>query len=236
MIIAQLILSFKQKLDKIDSQAYPDILNEEIRFWLDEAADRFVKQRYERNNLKRKGFEETEKRTDDLRITVRTETINAVASTDYSGFAYEIPLPIEYRYLLKIQVEVDGLDCDNVQELVFVTPLQTQQDDVNALLTDPFNKPIEEKPLFTIEGTNIVIFTDGVFDIARARISYIRTFDKLQPGLPRTSAVYATETNEYVELAEDTHAEVVDIAVKMTLEDIESKRYQSNTAEISGTE
>ena len=48
MTVSQLILSFKLKLDKIDSQAYPDILDQEIRFWLDEGADRFLKQRYER--------------------------------------------------------------------------------------------------------------------------------------------------------------------------------------------
>ena len=51
--VGQLKLSYKLKLDKIDSSAYPDIQDSEIAYWLDEAADRFVKQRYERNNIKK---------------------------------------------------------------------------------------------------------------------------------------------------------------------------------------
>lgn len=240
MIINQLILSFKLKLDKLDSQAYPDILDEEIRFWLDEGADRFVKQRYERNNLKRKGFEETQKRTDDLRATVRTVDINAVASGIYPpDVAYEVPLPTaganRYRYLLKLQVLVRGDDCNDASQDTWETPHQVQQDDVNALIADPFNTPTPERPLFTIEGNNLVFFTDGVFQVISAKVTFIRLFDKLQPGTP-TSAVYALGTTEYVELSEDTHEEVVDISVKMALENVESQRYQTNMAEIQGSE
>jgi hypothetical protein len=235
MIVNQLILSFKLKLDKIDSSAYPDILNEEIRFWLDEAADRFVKQRYERNNLKRKGFEETQKRTDDLRAAVRTETIAANVSTDYPGFAYNVELPDRYRYLLKVQTEIRYVDCNDLSETEWSTPYQVQQDDIHVLLEDPFNKPIEGRPLYILEGNNIVFFTDGVFEVLNARVTYIRLFDKLQPGLA-TSATYSNGATEYTELAEDTHEEIVDIAVKMALENIESQRYQTNINEITGSE
>jgi hypothetical protein len=236
LTVGQLILSFKQKLDKTDSQAYPDFLDEEIRFWLDQAADRFAQQRYERNNIKRRGFEETQKRVDDLRATVRTEEIAAVASTDYPGFAFNVPLPIagadRYRHLLKVQVEVRDVDCNDEQSDNWTTPYQVQQDDLHSLFNDPFNKPIPSSPLFTIEGDDIVFFTDRTFEVLRARISYMRMFDKLQPGLPTTSVPYQTDTTEYIELSADTHEEVVDIAVKMVLENIESQRYQTNTVEI----
>jgi hypothetical protein len=241
MTIDQLILSFKLKLDKIDSQAYPDILEEEIRFWLDEAADRFVKQRYERNNIKRKGFEESQKRTDDLRVAIRTEDIASVASTIYPD-AFEVVLPTtggagsdRYRYLLKVLADVQAPDCNNVVQNNWVAPKQTQHDDINILLEDPFNRPGEDKPLFVMEGNNIVFFTDGSFSVPQAKVSYIRLFDKLQPNLP-TSATYASGATEYTELAEDTHEEVVDIAVKMALENVESQRYQTNVNEIAGSE
>jgi hypothetical protein len=237
MTINQLILSFKQKLDKIDSSAYPDILNEECRFWLDEGADRFVKQRYERNNLKRKGFEETQKRTDDLRATIRTEDIASIASTIYPD-AFEVVLPTtggagsnRYRYLLKVLADVQAPDCNEVIQNNWVAPYQAQHDDVNVMQDDPFNKSGEDRPLFIIEGNNLVFFTDGTFSIPQAKVTYIRLFDKMQPNLP-TSATYANGTTEYTELAEDTHEEVVDIAVKMALENIESQRYQTNIAEI----
>lgn len=232
MTVNQLILSFKLKLDKIDSQAYPDILPQEIRFWLDEAADRFVKQRYERNNLKLKGFEESQKRTDDLRLAVKTETIPAVQSVDYGTNVYDVPFPSDYRYLIKVQCEVLHLNCNSIEESKWTTPYQVQQDDIHILLEDPFNKPRVDRPLYIIEGNDIVFYTDGTFEILNARITYIKLFDKLQPGLPNTSTPYQTGTTEYVELAEDTHAEIVDIAVKLALENIESQRYQSNINEI----
>ena len=234
MTVSQLILSFKLKLDKIDSQAYPDILDQEIRFWLDEGADRFLKQRYERNNIKRKGFEESQKRTDDIRLSVKTLDIVANASTTYDGFAYDVSLPIDYRYLLKVQTEITELDCDAIDKVKWSTPKQSQQDDIHVLLEDPFNEPISDRPLFTVEGNDLVFFTDGVFIVNQARVSYIKLFNKLQPGLPTTLLDYVNNptTTEYIELASDTHEEIVDISVKMALENIESQRYQTNINEI----
>lgn len=234
MTVSQLILSFKLKLDKIDSQAYPDITDPEIRFWLDEGADRFLKQRYERNNVKRKGFEESQKRIDDIRLAVKTAIVSATASSDYTGFAFNVVLPVDYRYLLKTQVNVSDLDCNVVTKTNWTTPKQVQQDDIHVLLDDPFNEPIYSEPLFTVEGDHLVFFTDGVFTVNSARITYIKLFKKLQPGLPDTLATYVSNptTTEYAELASDTHKEIVDIAVKLVLENIESQRYQSNMAEI----
>ena len=128
--VGQLKLSYKLKLDKIDSSAYPDIQDSEIAYWLDEAADRFVKQRYERNNIKRKGFEESQKRTDDLRVAVKTENIAAIPG---SGNTFLISLPDDYRYLVKIRLNIT-YDCNGVETADTVTPKQVEQDDIHVLL------------------------------------------------------------------------------------------------------
>ena len=59
-------IEFKLGLDKTDSLNYPNFEPEEIDLWLNRAQDRFVKTRYVHNN-KTETFEETQKRTDDLR-------------------------------------------------------------------------------------------------------------------------------------------------------------------------
>ena len=110
--VAQLLLSLEQKLDKTDSQAYADILDDEKRYWLDQAADRFVKQRYTGNNFQRKSFEQNQKRADDLREAIRTTIVPGVLSTTYRD-AYDIELPDAYRYLLKIEVELSYPDCND---------------------------------------------------------------------------------------------------------------------------
>jgi hypothetical protein len=63
-------------------------------------------------------------------------------------------------------------------------------------------------------------------------------FYRLQPGAVNydSSVDHYINTDVYDALANDTHDEVVDIAVKLTLENIESQRYQTNSAEITEQE
>jgi hypothetical protein len=235
--VQQMILSYKLKLDKIDSSAYPDIQEPEIKYWLDEAANRFVKQRYERTNIKRKGFEESQKRTDDLRVAVRT--LNVIAATPVPNIndAFSLTLPNDYRYLVKIKLNVT-YPCNGETVTATVSPKQIEQDDIHVLLKDPFNRPIEEKPLFIMEGNEIIIYTGGLSTIVSGDMTYINLFYRLQPGAINFDGTtdHYVNTDVYDALADDTHDEIVDIAVKLTLENIESQRYQTNSAEITTQE
>lgn len=235
--VAQLLISFEQKLDKTDAQAYPDILDAEKRYWLDQAADRFVKQRYEGNNFKRKSFEQTQKRVDDLRSAIVTEVISAVVEPDYRD-AFSIPLPNNYRYLLKIESQVSYTDCNGETQTEWFTPKQIEHDDIYALSGDPFNKPLHNRQRFIVEDNKLVIFA-GDETVVSARITFINLFLKLQPGYVNYDGsvdVYSNVTLPYNELAVDTHEEIVDIAVKLVLENIESQRYQTNSVEITQQE
>lgn len=236
-VVSQLVLSYKLKLDKVDSSAYPDIQEPEIKYWLDEGADRFTKQRYERNNTKRKGFEESQKRTDDLRVAVKTETVIANAPNPNPSSIFTLQLPDDYRYLVKIRLTVQ-YDCNGQELTEVVTPKQVEQDDIHTLLQDPFNRPSVERPLFIMEGNEIIVYTGGVSTVVNADITYINLFYKLQPGRLNWdgSTDHYANTDEYDALAPDTHSEIVDIAVKLTLENIESQRYQSNSIETTQQE
>jgi len=233
--VQQLILSYKLKLDKTDSSAYPDMLEPEIKYWLDEAANRFVKQRYERTNTKRKGFEESQKRIDDLRLAVKTENVIAALSNPNPNNIFSLSLPEDYRYLVKIKLNVTYNDC-NLEEITdIITKLkQVEQDDIHVLLEDPFNRPDLSRPLFIMEGNEIIVYTDGTFTVNSADITYINLFYRLQPGAVNFDGTtdHYSNGDVYDALADDTHDEIVDIAVKLTLENIESQRYQTNAVEI----
>jgi hypothetical protein len=235
--VQQMILSYKLKLDKTDASAYPDILEPEIKYWLDEAANRFVKQRYERTNIKRKGFEESQKRTDDLRLAVKTVNVIAASPNPNPDSIFTLDLPNDYRYLVKIKLNVT-YDCNGVEKSEAVTPKQVEQDDIHVLLEDPFNKPTENKPLFIMEGNQIIVYTGNTATVVSADITYINLFYRLQPNTINFdgSTDHYINTDVYDALADDTHDEVVDIAVKLTLENIESQRYQSNSLEITQQE
>jgi hypothetical protein len=81
MTISEMHIAFKLGLDKTESLQYPSFLPEEIDFWLNQAIRKFVKTRYSGLNSKREGFEQSQKRIDDLRTLVRELTIPCKVST-----------------------------------------------------------------------------------------------------------------------------------------------------------
>lgn len=75
MNITEMHRAFRIGLDKTTNLSLPDFLPEEIDFWLNSAIRKFVKTRYSGNNPKAEGFEQTQKRTDDLRTLVKRKLI-----------------------------------------------------------------------------------------------------------------------------------------------------------------
>ena len=74
MTIVKAHQEFKFRCDKLDALNYPNFFPEEIDLILNNAQQRIIKQRYGLSNNKRQSFEETQKRTEDL----KNVTVNAV--------------------------------------------------------------------------------------------------------------------------------------------------------------
>lgn len=70
MNYGELQLSFDIQLDKADIVGYPSFLPEEKDFWLNKAVRWFVKTRYSGVNTHQTGFQQSEKRDNDLRGTI----------------------------------------------------------------------------------------------------------------------------------------------------------------------
>lgn len=66
MTISEMHTAFKVELDKTSSLELPAFEPEEIDYWLNQGISKFVKNRYDGLNSKNKGFEQSQKRTDDL--------------------------------------------------------------------------------------------------------------------------------------------------------------------------
>ena len=71
MNVTEMHIAVQQGVDKIHSLQADSLLSEEIDIELTKAMFRFVNLKYGKNNLYRKGFEESQKRIDDLRTLVR---------------------------------------------------------------------------------------------------------------------------------------------------------------------
>lgn len=225
MTIAQLHIAFDVELDKTLDFEYPYILAEQKDYWLNKAQDRFIKQRAFGNNLYRTTFEETEKSIDDLRAIVVESTI----STTLTSGLYTAILPVDYMYLVRHRCTTTSECASNN----LVSGIQVRNDEINNYLKDPFRKPIADEPLYYIQGNTINYeVPDADFTISNARITYIR-----RPAEMRLGTAYVVPTTDVqCELADSTHREILDIAIAMILENIESPRYQTNLNELNKTE
>ena len=117
MDIQEMHLSVQQGVDKIHAQVADTLLTTELDRELNKAVQKFITTRFGQNNFYRKGFEETQKRRDDLRTLVRETVLEAgfkeqLKNANQPGgalFADTVFLPIDYMYLININTEIKRL-------------------------------------------------------------------------------------------------------------------------------
>lgn len=218
MNVTTMHLQFKFEMDKLDSLNYPNFLSDEIDLLLNQAQDRFVKQRYGKNNLKKESYEETQKRLEDLKnITVNavlTPIANATDNIDVN--AYFVNLPVDHWFIVQERCNLTYTDCNNnaVSTLVEVRPIQHSE--FSKVIKDPFKKPNNDKVLRLMENARVELVIPPSTTIGNYRLRYIK-----QPRRISLSGLIDCE------LSEHTHEEVVNEAVKIALEGIEAKRNPS---------
>jgi hypothetical protein len=239
MTIEQFHREFKVFFDKADSLAYPEFLDGEIDIYLNEAQNRIVKLRYGKNNAYVKGFEESQKRTDDLKNLVKTKYCSVQSSTTYQGIGNvyttqltqlydDIDLTTlsldKYQFYIKSTIKCVSSSCTN-----WNSPKITQQDDIYALLSDPFNKPRIGKPLLTIEDNGLFYWLPDGSSATVAALTFLKEPNVMNKG------TYGSDKVE-CELSNHIHKELLQLAIQIALENIQSPRVQSQAINIQTNE
>jgi hypothetical protein len=242
MTIDRMHLEFKLMLDKLDSSAYPNILTPEIDFWLNDGYERVIKTRYNRNNVYRKGFEEMQKRTDDLKqlvvtnyapvtaVTTETNTYRADLQTLYSDEAQTVASTEKYMFYLRGKARHVKTGCTSTYFSINLV----QQDDFERVMDDPFNGPDLLEAVGYFERGDLYLVTDGVYTIDKFKVTYIKVplrIDKAQILSPLGLTGAST-----VEVDEHLHKEIVAEAVNAALENIESIRQQTQQQQLNKIE
>ena len=127
-------------------------------------------------------------------------------------------------------VDLDNLEKRNIVEgeefqTIVATNKFVQQDDIFALLDDPFNTTKYTSPLTTFREDSIDIYTNDTFLIDEVTITYLRKPAKVSLRLQIDC-----------DLPQHTHHEVVTMAVSSMLEGIADPRYQTHAVEVSKSE
>ncbi len=220
MLITQMHNEFKLLLDKGDSLDIPNFLSSEIDSFLSMAQDRFVTKRAFGNNVRRTGFEEDQKRRDDLRTLIVEAQISPSPNNPNLNKpnGQFINLPDLYRHAINEEAFIN-------KKRVSVKPIT--HDRYNKIIDDPFNKPLNDTVyrLDYGEGSRFELISGEGQTVETYYLRYIR-----KPG------DLSLKDNVSSLLPDHTHREIIRMAVLDALENVEQPRYQSSKIELNEIE
>lgn len=234
MDVSSLHYSFKLNMDRVDSLSQQDFNSAEIDWLLNEAQLVFIKRRFSGDsNPKRKGFENSQKRIDDLStLLVKYPEQPPLTTTLLDVGVYEAELSnTTHPYLFYVDGYVNlALDANCT---IHGVPLKfTQHDDLRVALKDPFNSPsLEFIPINfgrASSGTGSSLYLYGgelpASSISSVYIEYIKYPSRISLGNYQyiDGVTYPAATSE---LPNHTHPELVDIACELAALSIENPEY-----------
>lgn len=227
MTSTQMHTALDLELDKSSALDLPVFLDTEKDFWINSAIKKFVKTRYSGLNIKKQGFEETQKRTDDLRTLVKSAnlTLTSVGANWPNGYVNSTVIPTDYWLLLGEEATIT-VTSTSVASRVGVT--QTTQNEYRQKIDDPFSEHIlhyaTAKPLRLFYETSVELISDGNYSVDTYHLTYLKSPAEIELGVTDC------------DLPDHTHDEIVRMAASMMLENIESPRYPTHSGEVATME
>jgi hypothetical protein len=239
MTVQELHYDFKLKLDKVDSQQKRNLKDWEVDWFLNDAIQVFLNQVVGGNNIRLTGFEQEQRRIDDIRTLVIKSPSSlqpGLTPITVNSNLYELPLselgkdPItqtkrfDYYQLIRLRVDISKPGCSNKN--IGVT--QVQHDDLDEAYLSPFHRPsFEWGDVLTVFGAStngsdegsIFFYTDN-FDVIRAYPEYIKRPNRVHIGT--YTDLQGNNTVTQCDLPETTHPRITDLAVDIATGVIQS--------------
>lgn len=227
----ELLESFELELNKLDDNFTKPTTNT-TEYFLNAGLDKFWKTRYSQNNPKVKGFEQIQKRIDDLRTLVAEVTL--VPDTT-SKDLYTVTIPEDYVILLGDTAGIspaDGytdpcweLDSDGNYVIHYSDVLEGSIETIDRIkensLSEYHLRYTKAKPIRLLSGNEIKLYTDGKYKVSKYILHYLRK--------PHYIDIHTEPFKEYTDMPEHTHLEIVKLAAQLYIENQANPRYNSYT-------
>lgn len=202
--------------------------------FINEAIDKFWKTRYSGLNYKQRGFEQDQKRTDDLRTLVTKHTYKDTDITKVNQEEYTVTLPDDYVILLGDTAGISPADgvINNCWEkdvlgnykIKYSDTIEGTIETVDRIKENSLSeyrlKYTKAKPIRLIQDNTITLYTDGNYKVAEYTIEYLKKPSKVD--------LKTNPTDEYTDLPSHTHMEVVKLAVQLILATLPNYNVYSN--------
>ena len=202
--------------------------------FINEAIDKFWKTRYSGINFKQRGFEQDQKRTDDLRTLVTKHTYENEDISKVNQEEYKVTLPDDYVILLGDTAGIspaDGVinncwekDALGNYKVKYSDTIEGTIETVDRIkensLSEHHLKYTKAKPIKLMQNNTITLYTDGQYKVAEYTIEYLKR--------PSKVTLVGTPTDEYTDLPAHTHMEIVKMAVQLILGTLPNYNVYSN--------
>lgn len=217
---------FKVYLDKnAEGVAYggcPAFLEEEIDIFLNQAQLEILSNKITGNNALRTGLEQTVSNMSELDKLIVTDTDLEAVHTNYNEFVLE-DIHLEDRLtILGVLLKYGQFQANCVL---------TNHDLVKPYKQTYNNVPWVENPIATLENNKLLVYVDPVLmqnsmyaprvedntEYYRVNVTYVKQPTKFDYTLP----------NNELDFSDDVMYEIINRAVVLALENIESQRQQS---------
>lgn len=188
--------------------------------FINKAKDEYVKQFF-------RVFQKNQEINDNIRTLVTTENYNTY-DFNKQGNKWETDYPKDYVFALgeNTYISIKNNQCNNLitkETDVIEATVETVSSILNNSLSDHRLRYNQAKPVRLYTDNKIVLYTDNKYDISSYQLTYLRKAKDLGP--------FNELIDEYTDLPENTHQEIVDMAVQMivsTLSNGKSKETQNN--------
>lgn len=228
MTAREMHYDLKQKLNKLDSQKYRNLVVPEIDWKLNEAQEVFVKMIAEPRLRSQLGFEMNERTIDDIRtIVVNQKPIDYLTANIYDDLSFIVDFPDDYWFYANSKVIATKGSCEDKR----LATRQIQHDDEAEI--SPFDKSSFEWRVSNIRfiSDGIRVFTDGTYTINKMALSYL-----IQPTMIHNAQDFQTGTYNMMDgtpltgsqncmLPKPVHREIVDLAVLIIAGDLSLPDY-----------
>ena len=225
--------AFELEIDKLDNNLDKPTTSD-IEYWLMAGLDKFIKTRYSGINFKRKGFEQDQKRIDDLRTLISNKVYQFTVYPE----EYTVVLPDDYMFTLGETAVIfsynpcwpvgpSGQPRTKNTDVLESTIENIDQQKQNSLSEYRLHGN-NARPLRLFMGNEIHLYTDGNYNIKNYILTYLRN--------PKRISLTESPFSEYTDMPVATHLEIVKLAAELYLENKANPRYQSYVNEVSTME
>lgn len=226
-----ILTSFETEINQLDNELTKPATDDSL-FWLNQSINKFVKTRFNGDYTHKTGYEQTEKRRNDLINLFKQYTYSTkdmMINTSFASYdQYTVVYPSDFLYALNEDVVISDLSDNNkLDTCVFECTQDSFMYRINNSLTDFHYRFNRARPIRTRNQNGCLLLTDKLYKIQTYTLGYIKEPNKITLENP---------FEEYSDFDDSTMYEIIKIAAQMYLENKKDQRYQTITTEVMSQE